>query len=133
MQFAPCASLRWVADLGPGSIELEARLVSASLLLLVVWTFAVPIFEAPDESHHWMNARYIQTAAAAPLQQMVAEGSQAPLYYILLAPLAVKTDFPQSVREVDARGGIESMCPPRFYQNSLQDFARFRPIRLRGW
>lgn len=63
------------------SIKLPAALVSASLLFLVAWAFAVPIFEAPDEPHHWMNARYIHDRWwLPPFNKWFAEGGQAPLY-----------------------------------------------------
>jgi Dolichyl-phosphate-mannose-protein mannosyltransferase len=112
------------------SIKLQALLVSASLLFLVAWAFAVPIFEAPDEPHHWMNARYIHDRwRLPPYNKWFAEGGQAPLYYLLVAPFAAKSDFPSDARDVDPQGRIESYCPPRFYQNCIRDFARFWPIR----
>ena len=113
------------------SIKLQALLVSAALLFLVAWAFAVPIFEAPDEPHHWMNARYLHDRwRLPPYNKWFAEGGQAPLYYLLVAPLAVKSDFPpRDVQQVDPQGRVESSCPPRLYQNCTKDLARFWPIR----
>ena len=112
------------------SIKLQAVLVSASLLFLVAWAFAVPIFEAPDEPQHWMNARYIHDRwRLPPYNKWFTEGGQAPLYYILVAPFAVKSEFPSSARGLDPEGRIEFACWPRFYQNCTKDFARFWPIR----
>ena len=112
------------------SIKLQAVLVSASLLFLVAWAFAVPIFEAPDEPQHWMNARYIHDRwGLPPYNKWFTEGGQAPLYYILVAPFAVKSEFPSSARGLDPEGRIEFACWPRFYQNCTKDFARFWPIR----
>ncbi len=59
--------------------------------LLYLWS--VPLFEAPDESYHFAFADYISRNRALPLQvpgektPWGQEGSQPPLYYILVATL----------------------------------------------
>ncbi len=69
-------------------------------LLLAIGFSAGPIFEGPDEIEHY---RYIRTlvdtrALPDPLAQVRGEYHQAPLYYLLAAPLAALLDdgdFPQ--------------------------------------
>ena len=64
--------------------------------LLYVWS--VPIFEAPDESFHFALAEHISRQWSLPLQvpgeetPWGQEGSQPPLYYILVALLIAPVD-----------------------------------------
>jgi 4-amino-4-deoxy-L-arabinose transferase-like glycosyltransferase len=106
-------------------------LLVASTVLLVVWAFAVPIFEAPDEPHHWEYARYMHYHwGGLPIYgPNLIEANQPPLYYWLIAPVASTTDLPASGVRLDANGNLQLMSPPRFYLNSLADFGKYWPLR----
>jgi len=50
-------------------------------LLLIAWAFVVPIFESPDEPHHWKNAEYIHSHwTLPPYNSDYLEAPQPPLY-----------------------------------------------------
>src|SRR4051812_10253389 len=72
-------------------------LLAASAFLLILWSFAVPVFESPDEAVHWQVARFINEHHRLPFydSQMV-EANQPPLYYALIAPVAGPTTYPAS-------------------------------------
>src|ERR1035437_7602580 len=79
----------------------------AAFLLFAVWSFALPVFESPDEPQHWLNARYIHDyLRLPPYNATYYEGNQAPLYYIVMAPFA----FPDS-------GPPLAPCGPRQYRS----------------
>jgi hypothetical protein len=55
--------------------------------LLVAWAFVVPIFESPDEPHHWQYARYLHDEHRLPLfTSSFVEANSPPLYYMAIAP-----------------------------------------------
>lgn len=64
-----------------------------SLYLLLTWGFSIatPLFEAPDEHHHYFTVQYIADTGRLPttLQNNLArqEAAQPPLYYLLAAAL----------------------------------------------
>ena len=68
-------------------------------VLVGVWyVVSVPPFESPDEPRHFAVADYIQTQGKLPIQQRDVEtrfgqeGSQPPLYYLLVAALIAPFD-----------------------------------------
>lgn len=63
-------------------------LVSAALM--IAWSSAFPVFEGSDEAAHWRYANYLNQNHALPLDgPSCPEAAQPPLYYLLIAPLAV--------------------------------------------
>src|SRR5271166_5905073 len=94
-------------------------------LILILWSFAVPIFEAPDEPLHWQYARYLNQTRSLPIYgPTFREANSPPLYYALIAPLAFETTLPPAMPE-----GDRAMVSPKLYQNRLADFGRYWPIR----
>ena len=82
-------------------------LLVAFILAGLLYLWSVPIFEAPDESYHFAFADYISRQGSLPLQvpgEKTAwgqEGSQPPLYYILVATLIAPidtSDLPEHTR-----------------------------------
>jgi len=127
----PQASLLVTGIRGIALSRSLAALLAASTLLLLVWSFAVPIFEAPDEPDHWNYARYMHDHGGAlpPYNPAYDEGNEPPLYYALIAPFAVSSDRPPIGLFTDAQGNIFVRFPPRFFINSSSDFAHYWPIR----
>lgn len=84
---------------------------------LVAGTFSVinPIFEAPDEHHHFFAARYIVQHRQLPVAEAGTlhrqEGAQPPLYYLLAAavtmPWPVAPNEGQFALNPQARTGIQ--------------------------
>ncbi len=76
------------------------------LVLAVIYSIATPIFEASDEVSHYAVVQHIATTGTLPVQQIGVkapwdqEGSQPPLYYLLVSPLA---------RLIDTRDAAERM------------------------
>lgn len=106
-------------------------LLAVSTLLLVVWSFVVPIYEAPDEPHHWEYARYLHyhQGSLPNYGPALIEANQPPLYYWFIAPVASTTPVPPSGATLDANGALHLLKPPRLCQNSPSDFRRYWPIR----
>src|SRR5262245_55058539 len=93
-------------------------LLASTALLLVLWSFAVPIFEAPDEPAHWQYAQYLHTQKKLPVYTAwVVEANQPPLYYLLIAPFAAPSTLPVSAAHFDAAGRLMPEFPPRFYRH----------------
>ena len=77
--------------------------VAGVLLLYVAWgmvySVVVPVFEAPDESHHFFVVKHIVEYRALPVQRAETrglwsqEGSQPPLYYLVGALLVGGMDL----------------------------------------
>ena len=77
---------------------MKTRRERLTLLLLAVlfvglgitYSISVPIFEAPDEYHHYFYIQHLLDGNSLPIQQdgvdqpWAQEGSQPPLYYCLL-------------------------------------------------
>ncbi len=105
-------------------------LLSISATLLIVWSFAVPIFEAPDEETHWQYARYVHDHWRIPLYgPAMWEGNQPPLYYWIIAPTARSFVLPLPERFVDVSGNFIFPCAPRFYNDCISDFRKYWPLR----
>jgi 4-amino-4-deoxy-L-arabinose transferase-like glycosyltransferase len=110
------------------------RLLVLSLLTLVLstaWSFAVPMFEAPDELAHWQYLRYVHDTGRLPVYSMaLEEAAQPPLYYWLMAPFAKPVAMPRSLgwRQADGRWFV----PPgvRRFLGSRSGFSDFRSARV---
>ena len=100
-------------------------LMLVSAIIMVSWSFIVPIFEAPDEPHHWQFARYIHINHSLPLYcPEFVEANSPPLYYMLIAPFASgDVDPPHMIR--DSQRGPRH----KFYRNSNEDFSKYWPMR----
>lgn len=75
------------------------RLILLSFAVLGLWySWVVPPFETPDELYHYAFARHLAMGKGLPVQSPHApglwehEGSQAPLYYLLLGRLIAPLD-----------------------------------------
>ena len=65
----------------------QVALLAVAAALLLSWSFAVPIFEAPDEPGHWQYARYLNLSGSLPVYgPSFQEANSPPLYYALIAP-----------------------------------------------
>ena len=79
--------------LTPSKTRLLLILILLLYLLLAVGYGAVnPLFEAPDEQHHYFTIRYIAANRTLPTTDTAGElerqeAAQPPLYYLLAAPL----------------------------------------------
>lgn len=92
----------WLAAHGD---HLGVGLVLLLFLLFGVWySLVVPPFETPDEIHHYAFARHLSMGNPLPVQSRESsgpwahEGTQAPLYYMLLGRLIAgvdQSDFPE--------------------------------------
>lgn len=120
-----------VGDVGAVSSRPRRLLLSTSLVLLLAWSAAVPIFESPDEPHHWQYARHLHDERRLPVYGPdFVEANSPPLYYALIAPLAIHAPLPPTVAWFDAAGGLVLPFAPRFIHNAGDDFRRYWPIRL---
>ena len=69
-------------------------ILAAYLLLATTYSVATPIFEASDEVSHYAVVQHISNMGTLPVQQpgvrtaWEQEGSQPPLYYLLVSPVA---------------------------------------------
>ncbi|MHB0875582.1 MAG: glycosyltransferase family 39 protein [Anaerolineae bacterium] len=61
-------------------------------VLATVYSFALPLGEAPDEPGHYNYARIVAAAQRRPLGEEEHEAFQPPLYYWLAAPIAAQGD-----------------------------------------
>jgi 4-amino-4-deoxy-L-arabinose transferase-like glycosyltransferase len=121
--FSESRRRRWVTGGWP--------LILASSLLLLGWSLAVPVFESPDEVHHWQYARYLHDARKLPLYGPdFVEANSPPLYYALVAPVATTSAQPPPLVWFDVNGALVVPFPPRLYHNAGGDFLRYWPIRF---
>jgi hypothetical protein len=73
----------------------------------ILYSVTVPVFEAPDEFHHYFYIQHLIENNSLPVQQPAAdqpwaqEGSQPPLYYLLAAQLIRQLDV--HVVRIDTR------------------------------
>jgi 4-amino-4-deoxy-L-arabinose transferase-like glycosyltransferase len=97
-------------------------LLSISTVLLTTWSFVVPIFEAPDEPYHWAYARYIHDRGRLPFyDRNQIEAIQPPVYYWLIAPIAVDSELPLA--------GCIFMTSTNCVPRDLSDFSKYWPLR----
>jgi hypothetical protein len=103
-----------------------------SALFLLVWSVAVPVFESPDEHAHWKVSRYIHDhLRLPPISLSEPEATQPPLYYLLIAPVAISSDLPINRLTKDSRGlPIRCCSSGRLYPNRSSDFQRFAVLRI---
>jgi hypothetical protein len=93
------------------SFPIIGMLVATFAALGVIYSVATPIFEASDEVSHYAVVQHIADTGTLPVQQpgvktpWEQEGSQPPLYYLLVSPVA---------RLIDTRDVTE-----RMYRNPL--------------
>lgn len=113
-------------------------LLVTSMVLLIAWSFAIPIFEAPDENLHWQFARYLHEEARLPVfRPGFPEANSPPLYYALIAPFAWATETPEIFIRPDGLPGIVvafdgtlHSTPSKAFRNRASDFDTYWPIRI---
>jgi hypothetical protein len=106
-------------------------LLMASAILMVAWSFVVPVFEAPDEPAHWQYARYLRHNKKLPeYNKQYQEANSPPLYYLFVAPFARHSEVPPSLLWFDGERTIKLSPLPKVHQNSFSDFAKYWPIRI---
>lgn len=126
---------RPISKVPPGGASQAARtclrvILLASALLMVAWSFAVPVFEGPDEPAHWQYAHYLNQRHALPVYgPSYPEAGQPPLYYLVIAPLAVDVTLPRIGYVGEEYGRRHFLFPPRAYQNTSRDFESYWPFR----
>jgi hypothetical protein len=104
--------------------------VVVAAVLLTAWSFAVPIFEGPDEFLHWQYARHLHDQRRLPVYRPeFAEGNSPPLYYAAIAPVATRTVTPPPALWLDGRGLFAMPFLPRFFLGAADDWQRYWPIR----
>lgn len=103
-----------------------AALLLVALILLSAWSFAVPIFEAPDEPDHWQYAVYLRQHRRLPIYgPEYIEANSPPLYYVLMSPFAVDTELPHKPDP-----GTQPWSIVKRFQNSYSDFSKYWPLRV---
>jgi len=113
-----------------GARKKLAVLLFACAALVVAWSFAVPVFEGPDEPAHWRYACYLNQHRALPIYgPNFTEANSPPFYYLLIVPFAVDPTLPPIGYVGEEEGKRFSLFPPRMYQNASGDFARYWPFR----
>src|SRR5437870_1987682 len=128
---AAVAAERSRARLFPRPAGSLGWLLASSALLLSLWSFAVPVFEAPDEPVHWQYAQYLHEQKKLPFYEArFVEANQPPLYYLLVAPFAAPSAIPSSAARLDAAGRLMPDFPPRFYRHTKGDVKRYWPLRI---
>jgi hypothetical protein len=106
-------------------------LLASSALLLAMWSFAVPVFETPDEPHHWQYALYLHQNRKLPFYDSSSlDANQPPLYYLIVAPFATPSNTPPVAGRHDDAGRFIPDYPPRLFVNTNADFRRYWPLRI---
>jgi 4-amino-4-deoxy-L-arabinose transferase-like glycosyltransferase len=106
-------------------------LLVISALLLVSWSFIIPIFEGPDEEPHWHYARYLYQYRQLPLYTPdFVEANSPPLYYAIIAPIAVPTKEPPMLIWANGRDSLVMPFPPKTRQTTKEDLYHYWPIRI---
>lgn len=101
----PAAAVKGQGWLVARSEQIGVGVILCIFALFGLWySFVVPPFETPDEIHHYAFARHLSMGNPLPVQNKEAsgpwahEGTQAPLYYMLLGRLIAgidQSDFPE--------------------------------------
>lgn len=111
-------------------------IVGAYLILGLVYSTTIPLFEAPDEQLHFAFVQYLATGHGLPIQTLGQpahlarqEGSQPPLYYFLAAGATFwidTSDFPGIIWENPHYGfdvpGIVNDNKNLFIHTAAEDF-----------
>jgi 4-amino-4-deoxy-L-arabinose transferase-like glycosyltransferase len=101
-----------------------------SLLFFVLWSFVIPVFEAPDEFLHWQYARFLHDEWRLPVYgPQFAEANSPPLYYAVIAPVAYRTPTPPPLMWSDGHGGVARPFGLRLYLTASDDFLHYWSIR----
>ena len=88
-------------------MRLDRLIIVAFVLLATIYSLATPVFEASDEYLHFPVVKHIADGYGLPVQRpgtktaWEQEGSQPPLYYLLVSPIArwIDTrDMPERLR-----------------------------------
>lgn len=102
--------------------KLGLVIVGMFIMLGVFSSCTIPIFESPDEVWHYAYVREIATQHGFPImradvaQAWAQEGSQAPLYYLLGAPLIAWID-PTELQDLLAPNPFVRIGEPQFASN----------------
>lgn len=129
------------SDYRPRDLERSWNLIALLLItacLSASWSLAVPVFEGPDEPHHWLVARYVHDKKWLPVfSKELVEANSPPFYYLLVAPLASDTKIPAVF--VDKDGKTTPFGVPvvlgrgkpalRIYESDTSDLGKYWPIR----
>ncbi len=111
---------RWLAIL---------TLVSAPFFVL--WSFVVPVFEAPDEAMHWQYARHLHDEWQLPVfNAHFVEANSPPLYYVAIAPVASSTPTPPPLIWSDGHDALAHPFGVRLLHTAGDDLTRYWPIRI---
>ena len=82
-------------------------LLAAFVVLALIFSFTVPLFEGPDEIWHYAFANHLASGGGLPVfdaeqpATFLRNGAHPPLYYALIAPLIApidRADFPAEYR-----------------------------------
>ncbi len=102
-------------------------LLAVSTGLFLLWSFLVPIYEAPDEPHHWHYALYLHQYWRLPVYSPeLVEANSPPLYYLLISPFASDSAEPRPI----INQNFETPSPPRWFDDSSKDLKRYWSLRL---
>ena len=104
-------------------------LLISTAILLIAWSFVVPIFEAPDEPHHLQYAEYLHSEKKLPIYGPgFAEANSPPLYYLLIAFVTEPASSPPPlIWQEDGKTVIP--LPPRLFENTQSDLHYYWNIR----
>ena len=97
-------------------------IVGVFVVLGIFFSCTTPIFESPDEVWHYAYIREIATQHGFPIMQAgisqpwAQEGSQAPLYYLIAAPLIAWID-PTELQDLLAPNPFVRIGEPQFASN----------------
>jgi hypothetical protein len=116
-----------------GKNGMPASLIILLLLLgimLVAWSFAVPIDEAPDEQSHWEYILYLYKNGQLPIYSpYFVEANQPPLYYFMVAPFSGDSEVPRQLERTDSQRAVYTSSKIKFYQILSTDWEVYWPIR----
>ena len=115
-------------------------LLAAFVLLALIYAYANPIWEAPDESTHFGMIQYIAATGQLPVQikgqprpySYGQEGSQPPLYYLIGALLI--SPFDRSDYEAVRQGNPHAIVgdPGQWGNKNVRLHDQFYPPPLHG-
>src|SRR5512140_3362381 len=130
----------------------EARVTCYALLMIVVafvvlaliYSFTVPLFEGPDEIWHYAFANHLASGGGLPVFDMnqpatfLRNGAHPPLYYALIAVLIApidRADFPAdyhfNLASPKITPGASGTSPNLLIHTAREDFP-FRNTALAG-
>jgi 4-amino-4-deoxy-L-arabinose transferase-like glycosyltransferase len=85
----------WSAPGAKGVRLLGAAIVAGFVVLALAYSFALPVWEAPDEVNHFEYVRHLVTTRSLPAQRagVMMQAHHPPLYYVLAAIAASPADI----------------------------------------